>query len=112
MMTTRMEHDSFGNIEVPAERLWGAQTQRSLAHFHISSERMPEELMLALAAVKRACALVNRDLGLPEMPPGLLMLRKPAQISIAHLRPACGERQEIALSQALLPRDGLRRAHG
>ncbi|MDD5179780.1 MAG: class II fumarate hydratase [Gallionellaceae bacterium] len=63
-MTTRMEHDSFGNIEVPAERLWGAQTQRSLAHFHISSERMPEELMLALAAVKRACALVNRDLGL------------------------------------------------
>ena len=63
-MTTRMEHDSFGNIEVPAERLWGAQTQRSLAHFHISSERMPEEIILALATVKRACALVNRDLGL------------------------------------------------
>ena len=63
-MTTRIEHDSFGTIEVPAERLWGAQTQRSLEHFHISSERMPEEIIMALAEVKRACALVNRDLGL------------------------------------------------
>ena len=63
-MTTRTEHDSFGPIEVPAERLWGAQTQRSLAHFHISSERMPVEIIMALAQVKRACALVNRDLGL------------------------------------------------
>jgi fumarate hydratase class II len=64
MTTTRTEHDSFGAIEVPAERLWGAQTQRSLEHFHISSEHMPQELILALALVKRACALVNRDLGL------------------------------------------------
>ncbi len=63
-MTTRTERDSFGTIEVPADRLWGAQTQRSLEHFHISSERMPEEIIIALAAVKRACALVNRDLGL------------------------------------------------
>ena len=63
-MDTRNERDSFGNIEVPVERLWGAQTQRSLAHFHISSERMPEEIILALAEVKRACAVVNRDLGL------------------------------------------------
>ncbi len=63
-MITRMEYDSFGSIEVPAERLWGAQTQRSLAHFHISSELMPEEIILALAMAKRACALANRDLGL------------------------------------------------
>jgi fumarate hydratase class II len=63
-MTSRTERDSFGDIEVPAERLWGAQTQRSLRYFHISTERMPQELILALAAVKRACALVNRDLGL------------------------------------------------
>src|SRR5512140_2073473 len=63
-MTTRKEKDSFGYIEVPAERLWGAQTQRSLEHFHISAERMPEEIVLALAEVKRACAVVNRDLGL------------------------------------------------
>jgi len=64
MAAMRTEHDTFGPIEVPADRLWGAQTQRSLRHFDISTERMPAELMLALAAVKRACALVNRDLGL------------------------------------------------
>ena len=64
MTQTRIEHDTFGPIEVAADRLWGAQTQRSLEHFHISSERMPEELVLALAMVKRACALVNRDLNL------------------------------------------------
>ena len=63
-MDTRKERDSFGYIEVPVERLWGAQTQRSLMHFHISSERMPEEIILALAEVKRACVVVNRDLGL------------------------------------------------
>jgi aspartate ammonia-lyase len=67
MSTTRIERDSIGVIEVPAERLWGAQTQRSLEHFAISCERMPEEVILALAEVKRACALVNRELGLlPE----------------------------------------------
>ena len=63
-MATRAERDSFGNIEVPAERLWGAQTQRSLEHFHISSEHMPEEIIMALAETKRACALVNHDLTL------------------------------------------------
>ena len=63
-MTTRTERDSFGPIEVPADQLWGAQTQRSLEHFHISTERMPEEIIMAIATVKRACALVNRDLGL------------------------------------------------
>ena len=60
----RIERDSFGPIDVPAARLWGAQTQRSLEHFHISCERMPDEIVLALARVKRACAVVNRDLGL------------------------------------------------
>ncbi|HEX5364381.1 MAG TPA: class II fumarate hydratase [Gallionella sp.] len=63
-MTSRNESDSFGSIAVPAERLWGAQTQRSLEHFHISTELMPEEIIMALVAAKRACALVNRDLGL------------------------------------------------
>ncbi len=61
---TRTEHDSFGPIEVPAERLWGAQTQRSLAFFAISSEYMPQEIMQALAMVKLACARVNLALGL------------------------------------------------
>jgi len=50
-------------VEVPADRLWGAQTQRSLEHFRISTERMPAELVSALAMVKRACAVVNRNLG-------------------------------------------------
>ncbi len=63
-MSTRKEKDSFGYIEVPAERLWAAQTQRSLEHFHISSERMPDEMVMALAEVKRACAIANLDLGL------------------------------------------------
>ncbi len=63
-MDTRTEHDSFGPIEVPAARLWGAQTQRSLHHFAISTERMAPELIAALAQVKRAAAAVNRSLGL------------------------------------------------
>ena len=62
-MPARIEKDTFGPIEVPAERLWGAQTQRSLEHFRISGERMPTELLHALALVKRACAGVNEALG-------------------------------------------------
>ncbi|MFB9159360.1 class II fumarate hydratase [Chromobacterium violaceum] len=61
--TVRSETDTFGPIDVPAAALWGAQTQRSLAHFRISSEKMPPELILALAWVKRACAEANRGLG-------------------------------------------------
>ena len=61
-MSSRTERDTFGPIEVPAERLWGAQTQRSREFFSISTERMPPELVNALAEVKRAAALVNRGL--------------------------------------------------
>jgi fumarate hydratase class II len=63
MGATRIEKDTFGPIEVPADRLWGAQTQRSIEHFRISGERMPAELIQALAWVKRACAAVNESLG-------------------------------------------------
>jgi fumarate hydratase class II len=59
----RIERDTFGEIEVPASALWGAQTQRSLQNFRISHERQPRELVRALAQVKRAAAEVNRDLG-------------------------------------------------
>jgi fumarate hydratase class II len=59
----RTEKDTFGPIEVPAERLWGAQTQRSLQNFKIGLDRMPPGLIRALALVKRACAQVNLDLG-------------------------------------------------
>jgi fumarate hydratase class II len=60
---TRSEQDSFGSIQVDKSRLWGAQTQRSIQYFHISIERMPNELLSALAQVKRACASVNESLG-------------------------------------------------
>ena len=64
MAAYRTERDSLGEIRVPAERLWGAQTQRALGHFRISTERMPAELIAALAETKRAAALVNAELGL------------------------------------------------
>jgi fumarate hydratase class II len=63
MTGMRIEKDTFGPIEVPADRLWGAQTQRSLEHFRISGERMPAEVIQALAWVKRASAAVNLSLG-------------------------------------------------
>jgi fumarate hydratase class II len=62
----RLEHDTFGDIEVAADRLWGAQTQRALEHFAISSETMPREVIAALALVKRAAATVNGALGILE----------------------------------------------
>jgi len=63
-MATRTETDSFGPIAVDADRYWGAQTQRSLEHFAIGHETMPRPLIRALATIKKAAALVNRDLGL------------------------------------------------
>ncbi len=63
---TRTEHDTFGPIEVPAERYWGAQTQRSMQNFRIGVERMPRPLIHALGLVKQAAALVNKDLGVLE----------------------------------------------
>ncbi|MEO6744757.1 MAG: class II fumarate hydratase [Caldimonas sp.] len=63
MTDERIEKDTFGDIAVAADRLWGAQTQRSLHHFDISTERMPDELIWALAMVKRSAAVVNRELG-------------------------------------------------
>jgi len=59
----RAERDSFGEIEVAAERLWGAQTQRSLQNFDIGGERQPREIIRALVLVKRAAATVNERLG-------------------------------------------------
>src|SRR4029453_121927 len=63
-MKTRTETDTMGPIEVPADRYWGAQTQRSLQHFKIGGERFPREFIRALGLVKKACAMVNRELGL------------------------------------------------
>src|ERR1700733_8724465 len=61
--TVRSERDSFGPIDVPDDRLWGAQTQRSIGNFDISGERMPVEIVRALVQIKRASAIVNRKLG-------------------------------------------------
>jgi fumarate hydratase class II len=62
--STRTERDTFGPIEVPEEHLWGAQTQRSLQYFRISTEKMPPALIRALLIVKRASAQVNMELGI------------------------------------------------
>src|SRR5579872_46350 len=60
---TRTESDAFGPLDIPADRLWGAQTERSLHNFRIGAERMPIEIIRALGLIKRAAAEVNRDLG-------------------------------------------------
>jgi fumarate hydratase class II len=60
---TRVESDAFGPLDIPADRLWGAQTQRSLHNFRIGTERMPIEIVRALGIIKRAAAEVNRTLG-------------------------------------------------
>ena len=66
-MSTRIETDSMGEIEVPSDVYWGAQTQRSLIHFNIGFDVMPRELIRALGILKKAAAIVNFDLGkLPE----------------------------------------------
>ena len=64
--TTRTERDSFGPIEVPAERYWGAQTQRSLQNFRIGDERMPTAMVRALGLIKKAVATLNKENGALE----------------------------------------------
>jgi fumarate hydratase class II len=64
----RTESDSMGKIEVPSNVYWGAQTQRSLHHFNIGRDTMPPELIRAFGILKKACALVNQDLG--KLPAG------------------------------------------
>src|SRR3974390_360921 len=63
-VSTRTESDSFGPIEVPADRYWGAQTERSRQNFRIGQDRMPMPIVRALGVVKLAAAQANRELGL------------------------------------------------
>ena len=84
MSSTRTESDSFGPIEVPAQALWGAQTARSLRYFANGEQRMPLDLIHALAWLKWAAACVNRDLG-------LLDAAKAQAIAAAAERVAAGE---------------------
>jgi fumarate hydratase class II len=60
---TRVETDSMGQVDVPADKYWGAQTERSLHHFNIGHDRMPREMIRALGVLKKAAALVNEELG-------------------------------------------------
>ena len=64
MTRTRTETDSFGPIDVPADKYWGAQTQRSLQNFRIGWERQPVEIVRAIAIIKKACAIINVEFGL------------------------------------------------
>jgi fumarate hydratase, class II len=63
MTATRVEHDGLGPVDVPADKLWGAQTQRSLEHFGIGDDLIPREMIPAYAIVKKAAALVNHEAG-------------------------------------------------
>ncbi|MCK4080946.1 MULTISPECIES: class II fumarate hydratase [Acinetobacter] len=62
-MQTRIEHDTMGEVEVPNEALWGAQTQRSLQNFKIGQERLPRPMIRAMGLVKKAAAMTNAELG-------------------------------------------------
>ncbi|MCX7651943.1 MAG: class II fumarate hydratase [Bacteroidia bacterium] len=62
-MSYRTEYDTLGEVQVPADKLWGAQTQRSLENFRIGGHRMPKEVIYALAIAKKASALTNAELG-------------------------------------------------
>jgi fumarate hydratase class II len=84
MSSTRTETDSFGSIEVPGDALWGAQTERSRRFFAIGRQRMPPQVVHALAQIKRAAAEVNCDLG-------LLAVEKGEAIAAAATRVAAGE---------------------
>ncbi|MEN2992508.1 MAG: class II fumarate hydratase [Bacteroidia bacterium] len=66
-MSYRLEYDTLGEVQVPADKLWGAQTQRSLENFRIGGHKMPKEVIYALAIAKKAAALVNMELGV--LPP-------------------------------------------
>jgi fumarate hydratase, class II len=74
MTSTRVEHDSLGPVPVPADKLWGAQTQRSLEHFSIGDDLIPREMIPTYAIVKKAAALVNHKAGrLADAPKDLIV---------------------------------------
>ena len=62
-MSYRIEKDTMGEMQVPSDKFWGAQTQRSIENFPIGEEKMPLELVYAFAYLKKACAKVNFGLG-------------------------------------------------
>ncbi len=83
---TRTEQDTIGPIEVPTQRLWGAQTQRSLQNFTISRELMPPRLVWALATVKKAAALVNLELGAVDAEVGQAIIQAADEVIVGQHR--------------------------
>ena len=83
--TTRTETDSFGPIDVPAERYWGAQTQRSLQNFRIGGERMPAPVVHALGIVKQAVAEANMALGTLDRKTGRAIVRAAKEVAAGKL---------------------------
>jgi fumarate hydratase class II len=79
-LATRLEHDSLGSVAVAESALWGAQTQRSLQYFQISTELMPHALLMALALVKQASAQVNDELGLLDHAKALAIASAAAEV--------------------------------
>jgi fumarate hydratase class II len=82
---TRTETDGMGAIEVPSERLWGAQTQRSLVHFAVGDDRMPLSVIHALAVIKKAAAMVNRHFGKLPADKADLIIRAADEVSSGKL---------------------------
>ena len=78
---TRTETDSFGPLDVPADRYWGAQTQRSLINFPIGWERQPVALIRALGVIKQACAGANTDLGRLDTARGRAIAEAAAEVA-------------------------------
>ena len=66
MTSVRIESDSMGNVDVPANKLWGSQTQRSLEHFSIGHDLIPREMITAYAVLKRSAAAANRSATSPR----------------------------------------------
>ncbi len=83
-MDYRTEHDTMGTIQVPAEALWGAQTERSRQNFSIGGEKMPMALIHAYARLKKACATVNNRLGLLEDHPASRIMQACDEIAQGH----------------------------
>src|SRR5690554_4832273 len=84
-MKTRIESDSMGNIEVPADRYWGAQTQRALQHFAIGQERMPAAVLHALGEIKSVAAGVNASMGLLPQDLADLIIRAAEEVAAGKL---------------------------
>lgn len=113
MASIRIEKDSMGPIDVPADKLWGAQTQRSLEHFRISTEKMPTALIEALALTKRAAAKVNMDLGLLPVERGTAILaaadevlagRHPDEFPLAVWQTGSGTQSNMNMNEVLANR--------